>query len=360
MDQHVSLYLSPINMDPERPTMPISHPSYYASYLAKRIGPYATLGLAEDTWALNEGVITDGTFLQQTYDIDNERRSMFFAALDRQRRGSLVCVFDATDRIQHMFWRYIDAGHPAARGRPASEHEDAIRDLYKRNDALVGDILDRLKRDDVLMVMSDHGFSSFRRGVNLNAWLQREGYLTLAEGSDGTAEWLRGVDWSRTKAYCLGLVGMFLNLRGRERSGVVEPGAAADALKAEIAAKLNGLVDPETGEIAIREAFETAKLYAGPYLLNAPDLLIGYNAGYRTSWNAATGVVAGPVFTDNIKPWSGDHCIDPRLVPGVFFCNRRIDTDDPAIIDIAPTALRLFGIQPPAYMDGRPFEVASS
>jgi predicted AlkP superfamily phosphohydrolase/phosphomutase len=360
MDQHFSLYLSPLNVDPEKPTMPISHPSYYATYMAKRIGPYATLGLAEDTWALNEGVITDGTFLQQTYDIDSERRSMFFAALDRQRRGTLVCVFDATDRIQHMFWRYIDAGHPAARGRPAPEHKDAIRDLYKRNDALVGDILDRLERDDVLMVMSDHGFSSFRRGVNLNGWLQREGYLTLAHGSDGTAEWLRGVDWSRTKAYCLGLVGMFLNLRGRERSGVVEPGAVADALKAEIAGKLNGLVDPDTGEIAIREAFETAELYAGPYLLNAPDLLIGYNAGYRTSWDAATGVIAGPVFTDNTKPWSGDHCIDPRLVPGVFFCNRRIDTDDPAIVDIAPTALRLFGIQPPAYMDGRPFEVALS
>ena len=360
MDEHVSLYLSPINLDPDRPTIPISHPSYYATYLAKRIGPYATLGLAEDTWALNEGVITDGTFLQQTYDIDSERRSMFFAALDRQRRGSLVCVFDATDRIQHMFWRYIDPGHPAARGRPAPEHKDAIRDLYERNDALVGEILDRLKQDDVLMVMSDHGFSSFRRGVNLNAWLQREGYLTLAHGSDGAAEWLRGVDWSRTKAYCLGLAGMFVNLRGRERSGVVEPGAVADALKAEIAAKLKGLIDRETGEIAIREAFETARLYAGPYLGNAPDLLIGYNAGYRTSWHAATGVVAGPIFTDNVKPWSGDHCIDPRLVPGVFFCNRRIATDDPAIVDIAPTALRLFGIQPPAYMDGRSLELASS
>jgi predicted AlkP superfamily phosphohydrolase/phosphomutase len=360
MDQHLSLYVSPINLDPEKPTMPISHPSYFATYLAKRIGPYATLGLAEDTWALNEGVITEDTFLQQVYDVDGERRSMFFAALERLRRGSLVCVFDATDRIQHMFWRYIDAGHPAARGRPAAEHQDAIRNLYKKNDALVGEILDRLERDDVLMVISDHGFSSFRRGVNLNAWLQREGYLTLDYGSDGTAEWLRGVDWSRTKAYCLGLSGMFLNLRGRERSGVVDPGSEADALKAEIAAKLKGLVDPETGEIAIREAFDTAKLYAGPYLLNAPDLLIGYNAGYRTSWNAATGVVADPVFTDNIKPWSGDHCIDPRLVPGVFFCNCRIDADDPALIDIAPTALRLFGIQPPAYMNGRPFEVTLS
>ena len=106
MAEHFSLYISPINIDPERPAMPISHPSYYATYLAKRIGPYSTLGLAEDTWALNEGVTSERTFLQQTYDIDRERRTMFFSALDRLRRGSLVCVFDATDRIQHMFWRY--------------------------------------------------------------------------------------------------------------------------------------------------------------------------------------------------------------------------------------------------------------
>jgi predicted AlkP superfamily phosphohydrolase/phosphomutase len=358
MADHFSLYMSPINLDPERPAMPISHPSYYATYLAKRIGAYSTLGLAEDTWALNEGVTSERTFLQQTYDIDRERRTMFFSAMDRLRRGSLVCVFDATDRIQHMFWRYLDARHPAA--GPPSEHRDAIQDLYKKNDRLVGEILQRLSAGDLLMVISDHGFSSFRRGINLNAWLQREGYLTLNRGATGAGEWLRDVDWSRTRAYSLGLTGLFLNVRGREQLGIVAPGADADALKSEIRSKLDNLVDPETGEIGIREAFDTAKLYSGPYLENGPDLLIGYNAGYRVSWDGASGVVAGPVFADNTKPWSGDHCIDPRLVPGVLFCNRPIEADDPALIDIAPTALQLFGIKPPAWMDGRPFGVAVS
>jgi predicted AlkP superfamily phosphohydrolase/phosphomutase len=203
------------------------------------------------------------------------------------------------------------------------------------------------------MVISDHGFSSFRRGVNLNRWLLSEGYLKLKDGADGSAEWLRDVDWSATKAYCLGLTGMFLNMKGREQHGVVEPGAEAESLKREIIGKLNGLRDEEKNDIGIREAFDTASLYEGPYLENAPDLLIGYNAGYRTSWDCATGMVAGSVFEDNVKAWSGDHCIDPRLVPGVFFCNRRVDTEDPALIDIAPTALRLFGIEPPAHMDGR-------
>jgi predicted AlkP superfamily phosphohydrolase/phosphomutase len=355
LGEHLSIYLSPININPERPAMPIAHPSYYATYLTKRIGSFATLGLAEDTWALNEGVIDDGTFLQQAYDIDRERESMFFAALDRLTRGTLVCVFDATDRIQHMFWRYLDPGHPAAAGREDAEHKDAIKALYQHNDALVGRVLDRLGDDDVLMVISDHGFSSFRRGVNLNAWLLREGYLALKPGSDGRAEWLHDVDWSKTRAYCLGLTGMFLNLQGREAAGIVAP-EEAEGLKAEIIARLNGLGDEEKGATAIREVFDTARLYDGPYVGNAPDLLIGYNAGYRVSWDCASGVIAGPVCEDNLKAWSGDHCIDPRLVPGVFFCNRRTTTEDPALVDIAPTALRLFGIDPPPHMDGRPLE----
>ncbi len=186
MDEHLSLYVTPINLDPENPAMPISHPSYYSTYLAKRIGPFATLGLAEDTWALNENVIDDATFLKQTYDIDGERRAMFFNAFDRLRRGTLVTVFDATDRIQHMFWRYLDKGHPALAAGEGSdgEHRDAIEKLYLHNDELIGKVLDRLRDGDVLMVVSDHGFNSFRRGININRWLYDEGYLTLKEGKE--------------------------------------------------------------------------------------------------------------------------------------------------------------------------------
>jgi len=250
------------------------------------------------------------------------------------------------------------AGAPAAHGTKSSPHRDAVKQLYVHNDALVGRVMAQLGDDDVLMVISDHGFSSFRRGVNLNSWLRQQGYLVLKEGADPGAEWLRDVDWPATRAYCLGLTGMFLNIEGREASGSLPPGAEATRLKAEIIGKLNGLRDAARNEVGIREVFDTSSLYAGPYLENAPDLLIGYNAGYRTSWDCATGVVDGPVFEDNVKAWSGDHCIDPRLVPGVFFCNRKIDARDPSLIDIAPTALRLFGVEPPSYMDGRPFAVA--
>ena len=354
MGEHFSLYVTPISFDPEKPAMPVSHPSYYSTYLSKKIGPFSTLGLAEDTWALNEEVVDDGTFLQQTWDIDTERRKMFFAALDRLRKGSLVCVFDGTDRIQHMFWRYIEEGHPAAEGREDAEHRNAIEELYLKNDELLGQVMEKLKDGDLLMVLSDHGFTSFRRGINLNSWLLENGYLHLKEGCDGSSEWLRDVDWSKTRAYALGLTGMFLNIKGREEHGIVAPGAEAAELKAELIEKLNGLPDAEKGEVGINEAFDTAQLYQGPYSGNAPDLLIGYDHGYRTSWDCATGVVSGPVFEDNTKAWSGDHCVDPRIVPGVFFCNHPIDDDDPGLIDIAPTALRLFDLPVPKHMDGKP------
>ncbi|MCH7664968.1 MAG: alkaline phosphatase family protein [Acidobacteria bacterium] len=352
MGEHFSLYVTPIALDPEKPAMPVSHPSYYSTYLAKQQGPFSTLGLAEDTWALNEDVVGDETFLTQAYDIDGERQQMFFNALDRLKKGSLVCVFDGTDRIQHMFWRYLEDGHPAARGKENAKHGDAIEKLYIHNDRLVGKVMSKLEKGDLLMVISDHGFTSFRRGINLNTWLQENGYLVLKEGADGSAEWLRDVDWSKTRAYALGLCGMYLNIKGREAQGIVAQSDVA-GLKQELIEKMSGLVDPETGDVGINELFDTRALYQGPYLGNAPDFIVGYNHGYRISWDGATGVVAGPVWDDNAKAWSGDHGVDPRIVPGVFFCNNKIDAIDPAIIDIAPSVLRLFGQKVPDHIDGK-------
>ncbi len=352
MDEHVSLYISPINIEPEKPVMPISHPSYYCSYLEKKQGAYATLGLAEDTWALNEKVTDDKTFMTQTNDIDGEREEMLFTALKRLRKGALVTVFDATDRVNHMFWRYTEDGHPAAAGIDDPDYANAIEEQYQRNDEIVGKVMNELGEGDVLWVMSDHGCTSFRRGVNLNAWLLDHGYLTLKDGADPSEPWLQSVDWSKTKAYAVGLVGIFLNIEGREAQGIVAAGDEADALKAELKSKIDGLVDEEKGDVAINEIFDTDKLYRGPYKGNAPDLLVGYNHGYRISWDCASGVVAGAIFEDNVKAWSGDHIVDPRLVPGIFLANHDIQKDDPAIIDLAPTALTLFGLRPPAHMEG--------
>ena len=341
-----SLYATPVQIDPENPALPISQPPYYAIYLSKLLGPFATAGMAEDTWALNEGVIDEDAFLQQAYEIKQERERMFFSALDHTRRGVVACVFDTTDRVQHMFYRYLDH-------RRQGRHSEVIERLYRDMDRLVGETLRYVDNDTALFVLSDHGFCSFRRGVNLNAWLHQNGYLALQNGATDGGKYFEGVDWSRTRAYSLGLGGLYLNLKGRESGGTV-PAGDAEAFKRDLAGKLTGLRDPETGEVAIRRVYASSDLYRGPYLDAAPDLIVGYADGYRTSWDAAVGATGARVFEDNTKAWSGDHCVDPELVPGVLFANRRVDIDDPGIEDMAATALHLFGIPRPEWMEGRP------
>jgi predicted AlkP superfamily phosphohydrolase/phosphomutase len=276
----------------------------------------------------------------------DEREAMFDNALAHTQRGVVACVFDTSDRVQHMFFRHLD-GHGDARW------SGVIENLYQRMDTLLGKAMENLDDGTILFALSDHGFCAFRRAVNLNSWLHKNGYLALASNATQSGRNFQGVDWSRTRAYCLGLSGLYFNLRGRESNGAVAPGAEMEALKTELIEKLSGLRDEEKDEIAIRQVYATSRLYKGPYLGAAPDLIIGYNEGYRTSWDAAVGKVTARVIEDNPKAWSGDHCVDPVLVPGVLFCSRKIHSDDPGIEDMAPTALDLFGLSAPAWMDGK-------
>ncbi len=355
-EQHFELYVTPINIDPEKPALPISHPFVYSIYLAKTLGKFATLGLAEDTWALNERVIDEEAFLKQAWLIFEERKAQMFDALDKTPTGFVTCVFDTTDRISHMFYRYLEEDHPANLGRDREKYAHVIPDMYAKMDDFLAEVQAKLggDPDTVFMVISDHGFCSFRRGVNLNSWLRDEGYLVLQEGAQTSGDWFERVDWSRTRAFTLGLTGIFLNRKGRERQGVVEPGAEAQALAREIQSKLQALVDPVSGQTIMNSVMLTEEVHNGPYADLAPEILIGYKRGYRHSWECATGSVTEEVFSDNTKSWSGDHCVDPTLVPGVFWCNRKINTSEPSLMDIAPTALDLFGVPIPGYMMGAP------
>ncbi len=351
----VGIYVSPININPDSPAMPISHPFVYAIYLAKMLGPYATLGLAEDTWALNERVVDEEAFLKQAWLIFDERRRMLWDVLEKTKKGFVTVVFDTTDRISHMFYRYLDPSHPANEGKDVEKHKDVMRDLYRRMDDFLAEIRGKLggDKETVLMVISDHGFCNFRRGVNLNTWLKEHGYLFLKEGHETSGDWFAQVDWDRTRAFTLGLTGIFVNRKGREAKGIVAEGAELDTLCRELKTKLEELVDPQTGEPVVKEAILTKEIHSGPYRDAAPEILVGYHRGFRHSWECATGSVTAEVITDNTKSWSGDHCVDPRLVPGVFWCNRKVATDAPSILDIAPTALDLFGIEVPRYMQGK-------
>ncbi len=355
----IELYVTPINIDPEKPAMPIAHPPVYSTYLSKLQNRYATLGLAEDTWALNEMILNDDAFLHQCLQGDLERERMFFDALDKVKRGLVVCVFDGTDRIQHTFWRYLDKGHPASKCE--DDHRGiVIEKLYERMDKLVGRTLERCRaKDTALMVISDHGFKTFRYGVDLNRWLVENSYLELKE-NHRDKKYLGAVDWSLTRAYAMGLSGIFLNIKGREAQGIVDRGDEADRLRREIADKLTALRDPMRDKAVVRQVYNAMEVYKGPYRNEAPDLIVGYEVGYRASWETAVGQVTDGIFHDNTKAWSGDHCIDRDHVPGVLFSNRPIETNDPRLIDIGPTVLEMFGVDVPKNMDGRALKVAEA
>lgn len=351
LEPELKLYVSPINVDPKKPALPIASPIFYSGYLSRKIGSFGTLGLMEDTWGRNEHAIDDSLFVQQTYLTHAEREKMLFDALDRTPEGLCVCVFDASDRLQHMFWRYLDAKHPSPK-ESSQDFTQVIPEMYKKMDVLVGKVREKLKPNDVLIIMSDHGFTSFRRCVNINSWLEKEGYLTLIDGKrDG--DYLRNVDWSKTKAFGLGLAGIYINRAGREYQGIVED-SEVEKLKKELTQKLQALKDPQDNHQAIRKVYDTSVEYQGLYADEAPDLIVGYEPGYRVSWDSVKGAFEDQVFSDNLKAWSGDHHVDPLCVPGILFINRKNVNENANIVDIAPTILDLFSVPVPAYMEGKP------
>ncbi len=348
IDSHTELYVSPLNINPLKPALPISSPSYFSSYLSRVQGLFGTLGLLEDTWALNNGALSEKNFIDQVYLMHEEREAMFFNLLKKTRQGVIACVFDASDRIQHMFWRHLENNGSGANGL-----SNVIPDMYKKMDDLVGRVQAKIGEGDVLIVMSDHGFTAFKREFNINSWLRQENYLVVKENfPDSQTEYLQNVDWSKTKVFGIGLGGLFFNRIGREQQGIVNE-VEAVRLKDEILKKLKALHDPNTGRLVIKNVYDTSECYKGIYREDGPDLIIGCEPGYRIGWGSVTGQSGEEIFSDNDKAWSGDHCVDPACVPGVFFSNKTITSEIVEMIDIAPTVLDLFAVKPPGYMEGK-------
>jgi predicted AlkP superfamily phosphohydrolase/phosphomutase len=211
----------------------------------------------------------------------------------------------------------------------------------------------RAAPDATLMVISDHGFASFNRAVNLNTWLYQKGYLALDNpASVGQGEMFAHVDWSRTRAYGLGLNALYVNLAGRERNGIV-PASERDRLVDEIAAGLESLRDPIGGQRVVARAYRTRDVYHGAALGSAPEIIVGWNDGYRSSWQTALGTVAPELIEDNKDEWRGDHCIAAELVPATFLCNRKARLDGIWLGDLTVTLLHEFGVRPAEGMRGR-------
>jgi predicted AlkP superfamily phosphohydrolase/phosphomutase len=324
----LGIYVSPVNIDPEAPALPISTPPSYSRELARALGPFYTQGIAEDTSALRAGVLTRDEYHQQARTVADEQFRMLHYELGRFTSGVLFLHFLGIDQDSHVSW---------------GTHEDELLETYRRVDHEVGRVMGEAP-DATLIVMSDHGFGSFRRAVNLNTWLYREGFLAL--NSSGQ------IDWPRTRAYGLGLNSLYINVAGRERWGIV-PTSERDQLAGEIARRLEGLHDPANGAAVVARVYRARDVYHGEAVDAAPDLIVGWANGYRTSWQSALGAVEPALIEDNQDEWRGDHCIAAELVPGVFISNRKTRIHGPWLGDVTVTLLNEFGVAPAPGMRGR-------
>jgi predicted AlkP superfamily phosphohydrolase/phosphomutase len=357
-DPYLSLYISPVNIDPRDPAQPISFPAEYAFELSESAGPFYTQEMPEDTKALSADVLTPQEFLAQSELVMNERRRLFRHELARFRaepgRRFLFFYLSSVDQRNHMLARQMDVAHPFHDADTPDELANAMRTTYKEVDEFVGWVLDDLDENTQFTVMSDHGFAPFRRQANLNSWLEQNGYLKLKNPDRRDSyEWLLGIDWSKTRAFGIGLNSLYLNVRKRERAGIVSETARED-LAREIAAALETWVDPETGEKVVTQARVREDIYHGAHVEEAPDIIVGYARGYRASWATSTGKIPAILLEDNDKEWSGDHCMDSRTVPGVLLSNTPLRSGSADLRDMPVSILNYFGISPPPQMTGQP------
>ena len=342
------LYVTPINMDPAAPAQKISEPNSFVQDVSKRLGPFYTTGFQEDHKARSNGIFSDDEFARQAGMVLDERLALFDYAVNNYDDGLLFFYFSSSDLQSHIFWWDSDDKHPIRSELEAKAQFGHVRRLYQKLDAVIGDLMDRYGSRATIIVMSDHGFANFGMQFNLNSWLRDLGYLGPRECSSI----MHDVDWSSTTAYGLGINGLYLNMKGRERDGIVEPGEEREALLRSLKERLEAVTD-FNGKPVIRGVYRSDQIYSGSATALAPDLIVGYARGFRASWATCEGNLTEEVLLENDMAWSADHCVDALEVPGVLFCNRSVGGNAPSLVDIAPTILAEFGLPTPPQMVGR-------
>lgn len=347
----VRVYMSCLQFHPEHPYVPMTEPAGFSEDLADRYGLFKTIGWAYDTHALRQDALTEEAFMKDVEHTMSWRERLTLDEIDRGDFDLLVSAWTATDRVGHMFWRYRDPKHPLYDPEGAKRWGDALERTYIKMDEIVGKVMAKLTDDDLLMVLSDHGFESWRTGFSLNSWLQENGYLAVKDPKAAERGFLMGIDWSKTKAYTVGLSSLYLNLQGRESQGIVATDQA-DATVAELRDKLIALKDPGAGKSVFSGLYTRAD-YKGEAMDEAPDMSLGYDRYYQSSKAAAKGAVGGELFEPNADKWSGEHAAsDAAWIPGVLFCNRPLAKDEPNIIDLGVTALRFLNRDVPSGYEG--------
>jgi predicted AlkP superfamily phosphohydrolase/phosphomutase len=284
------------------------------------------MGTPEDTSALRQGVFSLPEFLSQTRLVFEDESKLLRYSLDQFDRGLLFFYFSAIDQNSHMLW---------------GKHDDELVKIYHAADEAIGEVMERAAGAG-LIVLSDHGFSTFDRAVHLNAWLRNRGFLALKTAS-GDDTGLSSIDWTSTEAYAAGLNGLYLNISGRERNGTVQRGQQSTALVENLREQLLAFRDPANGHQVIEAVYKTNPTPENMAI--APDLVVGYAPGYRGSWQTGLGGTPVPELEDNNDAWIADHCINPAAVPGVLFLSRNVSGSAARLQDVTSTVLTLFNAQ---------------
>ncbi|HJQ26234.1 MAG TPA: alkaline phosphatase family protein [Blastocatellia bacterium] len=287
--------------------------------------------------AMDYRIDVDARKVQQSHDalmddvlVTLDRRVKLLLELyDKEPWDLFVGVVTETDRLQHFF---MDAAPDAAH-----KYHSAFRDFYRRVDAFIGQVAERLK-DETLLIMSDHGFTPIKQQVYLNRWLVEHGYLKLKENARSIEEIADG-----SRAFAMDPGRVYINVKGKYPQGTVAPGDAA-SLVAEIKQGLAEISD--NGAPIVKRVYERDELFSGPVVHLAPDLCVQSHYGYDLK-----GAVNKTQLMDR-EVFTGMHTQDDSTL----FINSQaaaLRSDKPHITDVAPTLLAALGLEVPATMDGR-------
>lgn len=338
------LYRSVVHPDPRRPAVPLSAPPDFAPRLAGECGLFPTASFPMEQAGYQEGLLPAAPFLAGAYAVWEEQLRLGEHLLAEGGFDLLALHLFTADCVQHFFW-------PDAAGR--------VAEAYRWLDAALGRLSEAAGEEAVIMVVSDHGAAPIRYWLHLNRWLADEGYLALR--ADGR------IDWRRTRAFCLGYGGIYLNVQGREPAGVVEPGQPYEELRRRLMQELMALRSPADGEPVVEWARPRESWHAGPLVPLLPDVMLALRPGFALAHEDARGECPAdrPWLEPNQSRWRAGHegPYAPEAVCGVFLAAGpgipHGKGNNVHIVDVLPTLCRLWGRPVPAHLDGRPIVIIS-
>ena len=346
-EKEMELYLSPVAFSSRENFVPFIYPENLGKELVEECGEFKTLSFESDVYGLKEELIDEETWLEDmNYTL--QARMKVANSMLKKKWNYFVVDFFGIDRTQHMFWHSIDKKHPYH--DYGKGFENVIEESYIEMDSHLGNLMKNFTENDLIFIVSDHGFMSYRKNVELNKILEEKRLLNLKDGKKSRG--LMDIDWNKTKAYAVGFGAIYLNVKGRERFGIISNEEYIQVRKEVI----EELTDYSfNGEKIFKRLVAREEIYSGKYINEMPDVIPIYNDGFRAGRESVLGIVSKKEQVhDNLSKWSGDH-IGPYDINdnyGYVFSPNNFDLKNASVFDLGTTAADYFG-KPIGNLDGR-------